>query len=128
MSKPVQAIVEATVEGLGYELVDVELAGRGLLRVFIDVKAGAPSGQAGASAQPPAPTRIAVEDCERVSRQLTRVFEVEGVDYARLEVSSPGIDRPLFNVAQFAQCQGETAKVGLKLPQAHGPDRDRDGQ
>lgn len=116
MSKPVQAIVEATVQGLGYELVDVELAGRGLLRVFIDVDAGVPSGQAQASVQQPAPARVAVQDCERVSRQLTRVFEVEGVDYARLEVSSPGLDRPLKKPADFERFAGCEITLRLKQP------------
>lgn len=116
MSKPVQAIVESTVEQLGYELVDVELAGRGLLRVFIDVRADARSVQPEASAQADRPAGIALEDCERVSRQLTRVFEVEGVDYARLEVSSPGLDRPLKRPADFERFAGCAITLRLKQP------------
>lgn len=119
MSKPVQAVVEATVEGLGYELVDVELAGHGLLRVFIDVRADAQPPQpegAEASAQTTRPARIALEDCERVSRQLSRVFEVEAVDYARLEVSSPGLDRPLKKPADFERFAGCEITLRLKQP------------
>ena len=71
-------LVETTVNGLGYELVDLERSGRGMLRVFIDKPEG-----------------ISVDDCQVVSNQLTRLFLVENVDYDRLEVSSPGLDRPL---------------------------------
>ena len=73
-------IVEATVEGLGYEFVEVERLARGLVRVTIDTEA-----EGG----------ISLEDCERVSNQLTHVFTVEDVPYERLEVSSPGVERPL---------------------------------
>jgi ribosome maturation factor RimP len=70
------ALLEKTVGALGYELVDLELANRGrLMRIFID-KAGG----------------VDVEDCAAVSNQLTRLLVVEGVDYDRLEVSSPGLD------------------------------------
>ena len=67
-----------TLAGLGYELVDLESSRGGLLRVFID-----------------SPDGISVEDCARVSHRLTRLFAVENVEYERLEVSSPGLDRPL---------------------------------
>lgn len=125
MSKAVQAVIEETVEGLGYELVDMESAGRGLLRVFIDVKAG-PVGSASAqasdtlgvesSAAAPAAERVTLEDCERVSRQLTRVLEVEGIDYARLEVSSPGLDRPLKKPSDFERFAGCQIALRLKQP------------
>lgn len=91
----VTALIENTVAGLGYELVEVERSQRGrLLRVFIDLK------QAGVPPAPTAPKRaaramITVEDCEKVSRQLTYAMTVENIDYDRLEVSSPGLDRPL---------------------------------
>ena len=125
MSKPLQDVVAATVEGLGYELVELELAGRGLLRVFIDVRPGQgrPAGAADGdptSAQP-APggasaEGVSLEDCERVSRQLTRVFEVEGIDYARLEVSSPGLERPLKKPADFERFAGSQITLRLKQP------------
>ena len=89
----------ATLEGLGYELVDLESSRSGLLRVFID-----------------APRGITVEDCARVSNHLTRLFAVEGVDYERLEVSSPGLDRPLKRLADFERFAGREASVKLKLP------------
>jgi ribosome maturation factor RimP len=103
---PVQAVIERTVAGMGYDLVDVELAGRGLLRVLIDV----------------APDRaergefIRVEDCERVSHQLNHVLAVESVDYARLEVSSPGVDRPLKKAADFERFEGAEVVVRLRQP------------
>lgn len=96
----VTEFVETTVVGLGYELVDLEVSGKGLMRVFLDKPAG-----------------ITVEDCELVSRQLTRLFVVEGVDYARLEVSSPGLDRPLKKEADFHRFRGEKVQVKLRLPQ-----------
>ena len=89
----------ATLEGLGYELVDLESSRSGLLRVFID-----------------APRGITVEDCARVSNHLTRAFAVEGIDYERLEVSSPGLDRPLKRVEDFQRFAGRDASVKLKLP------------
>ena len=94
-------LVETTVNGLGYELVDVERAGRGLLRVFIDKPEG-----------------ISVEDCQVVSNQLTRLFMVENVDYDRLEVSSPGLDRPLKKEADFLRFAGEKAQLKLRMPLA----------
>src|SRR5574340_456799 len=92
----VAKLVETTVNGLGYELVDFERSGRGLLRVFIDKPEG-----------------IRVEDCEAVSHQLTRLFAVENVAYDRLEVSSPGLDRPLKKEADFVRFSRQ--KVQLKL-------------
>ncbi len=92
-------LVEVTVGGLGYELVDVERAGRGLLRVFIDKPEG-----------------IAVEDCQVVSNQLTRLFTVENIDYDRLEVSSPGLDRPLKKDSDFIRFKGQKAQVKLRMP------------
>jgi ribosome maturation factor RimP len=96
------ALVERSLAGLGYELVDLERAGRGLLRVTLD----RPLAQASAG--------IGIEDCERVSRHLTHLFAVEEVDYERLEVSSPGMDRPLRGARDFARFAGELAKVQLQ--------------
>jgi len=94
-------LVETTVNGLGYELVDFERSGRGLLRVFIDKPEG-----------------IRVEDCEAVSNQLTRLFLVENVDYDRLEVSSPGLDRPLKKEADFVRFAGQKVQLKLRMPLA----------
>ncbi len=101
-----QGLLERTVEGLGFELVHLELSNRGkMLRVFIDKSAV--GGKAAG---------IMVEDCVRVSNQLSRVLEVEGVDYDRLEVSSPGLDRPLKKEADFARFTGEQARLSLRVP------------
>lgn len=97
--------VERTVTGLGYDLVDTERAPGGLLRVYIDRVAGDPGGGF-----------VTVDDCERVTRQLQHVLEVDGVDYARLEVSSPGLDRPLKKAADYRRFLGEQVEVTLKMP------------
>jgi ribosome maturation factor RimP len=92
--------IERTIAGLGCELVDAEYSNHGRhIRVFIDKDSG-----------------ITVDDCARVSNQLTRVLAVEGADYDRLEVSSPGLDRPLKQVKDFQRFEGEKAKVRLRLP------------
>ncbi|MHB1200024.1 MAG: ribosome maturation factor RimP [Polaromonas sp.] len=98
-----QETIEQTVAGLGYELVDVERTGGGLLRVTIDMPYVAGLEQF-----------INAEDCEKVTRQLQFVLEVEGADYARLEVSSPGIDRPLRSEKDFERFVGELIDVTLK--------------
>ena len=104
-----QGLLETTVEGLGYELVGVELSNRGkMLRIFIDKPA---AGQQGAAAG-----GITVDDCARVSNQVTRVLEVEAIDYDRLEVSSPGLDRPLKKEADFARFAGEQARLSVRVP------------
>ncbi|MEO6423410.1 MAG: ribosome maturation factor RimP [Candidatus Nitrotoga sp.] len=97
----VARLVEATVAGLGYELVDFEVSGRGLMRVLLDQ-----------------PTGITVKDCEAVSHQLTRLFAVEGVDYGRLEVSSPGLDRPIKKEADFVRFCGKKVQLKLRIPLA----------
>lgn len=100
----VESIIERTVAGMGYELVSLEASPRGrLLRVFIDCTAEA--------ARP-----VNVEDCALVSNQLTRVFAVENLDYDRLEVSSPGLDRPLTRPAHFARFAGEEAQIRVRVP------------
>jgi ribosome maturation factor RimP len=101
------------VSGLGYDLIDVERAGRGLLRVTIDRFAGRVYGTPGA---PDAGEFITVEDCEVVTRQLQYVLEVEGLDYARLEVSSPGLDRPLRHDADYRRFTGQAVKITLREP------------
>ena len=96
----VAALVEQVVGGLGYELVDFEASPKSrLLRVFIDNEAG-----------------VTVDDCATVSNQLTRVFEVENVDYDRLEVSSPGLDRPLRKASDFERFAGEVIQLRTRMP------------
>ena len=94
-----QQILETTLPGMGYELVDVELTAQGILRVFIDKEGG-----------------ITVEDCATVSNHLSRVFMVEDVDYKHLEISSPGLDRPLKKAADFVRFTGSMGKLKTRLP------------
>ncbi|MEQ1804941.1 MAG: ribosome maturation factor RimP [Burkholderiaceae bacterium] len=109
-----QRAVQGTVTGLGYELVDAQRSAGGLLRVFIDKLGGiAVGGQA--EAETGEGQFITVEDCEKVTRQLQHVLEVEGCDYERLEVSSPGLDRPLKKQADFERFAGSQVEVTLKL-------------
>lgn len=100
--------VEDTVTGLGYELVDCERSAHGLLRVFIDRLPQGRYDQPGEF--------VTVEDCEKVTRQLQYTLEVAGADYARLEVSSPGLDRPLKTEAHLARFVGAEVEVTLKQP------------
>ena len=93
-------MLEPTLKGLGYELVDLEVSRNGgLIRVFIDRAGG-----------------VNVEDCAAVSNHLTRLFAVEDVDYGRLEVSSPGLDRPLAPAKDFRRFAGERAQVKMRVP------------
>ncbi|MGE0333238.1 MAG: ribosome maturation factor RimP [Ramlibacter sp.] len=101
-----QEIVEQTVTGLGYELVEIERSAGGLLRITIDLP-----WQAGVPEQ-----FVNVEDCEKVTRQLQFALEVEEIEYKRLEVSSPGIDRPLRREQDFERFAGEVIDVTLKAP------------
>ncbi len=116
-----QQTVEQTVAGLGYELIEIERSAGGLLRVTIDLpwigpKLAAVAGVGqGAAFEAPEPF-ITVEDCEKVTRQLLFALEVDGADYKRLEVSSPGIDRPLRNEQDFERFLGDVIDVTLKAP------------
>lgn len=93
-------LIETAVNGLGYELVDFETSPRArLLRVFIDKETG-----------------ISVDDCAAVSHHLTRLFAVENVDYDRLEISSPGLDRPLKKASDYARFAGEDVQLKLRVP------------
>jgi ribosome maturation factor RimP len=95
-----EKLLDTTLTGLGYELVDLDRSGRGrLLRIFIDKPGG-----------------ISVEDCARVSRHLTRVLAVENVSYDRLEVSSPGLDRMLKKEQDFVRFSGHKARVKVRVP------------
>jgi ribosome maturation factor RimP len=100
----IETKIEPAVKGLGFELVDVQASNGGrLLRVFIDKPGG-----------------ITVDDCATVSRQLTRVLPVEGIEFERLEVSSPGLDRPLRKQGDFARFAGQKAEVRMRTPDASG--------
>jgi ribosome maturation factor RimP len=101
-----EALVEATLGGLGYELVDLETPQRGrLLRIFMArIGSGAVGGD------------ITLSDCERVSKQLQNVLAVEGIDYERLEVSSPGLDRVLKKPRDFQRFAGAAVEARLRVP------------
>ena len=108
-------IVEQTVAGLGYDLVEVERSAGGLLRITIDLLWLQPvEGVLTGDAQ--SEQFITVEDCEKVTRQLLFALEVDGVEYTRLEVSSPGIDRPLRHEKDFERFVGQEIDVVLKAP------------
>lgn len=106
-------LIERTVTGMGYELVDIEQAARGLLRVYIDVPAEGAE-QVGS---------ITVDDCEKVSHQLSHMLTVENVNYERLEISSPGLDRPLKKLADYVRFAGQEATVKLRMPMAGAANR-----
>jgi ribosome maturation factor RimP len=106
-----QEIVEQTVSGLGYDLVEIERSAGGLLRITIDLPWTKPAGGEAAVDQ-----FINVEDCEKVNRQLLFALEVDGIEYKRLEVSSPGIDRPLRHAADFERFVGHVIDITLKAP------------
>ncbi|MDO4640452.1 MAG: ribosome maturation factor RimP [Neisseria sp.] len=95
----IQNILEKTLPGMGYELVDFELTAQGTLRIFIDKDGG-----------------ITVEDCATVSNHLSRVFMVEDIDYKNLEISSPGLDRLLKKADDFMRFTGQQTKVKTRLP------------
>jgi len=102
--------VAQTVTGLGYDLVDLERSAGGLLRVTIDLPWQVPEpGQVTAPEQ-----FVTVEDCEKVTRQLHYLLEVEGLEYRRLEVGSPGIDRPLRHERDFLRFVGHMVDITLK--------------
>ena len=95
--------LDKTVSGLGYELVDIEQSPRGrVLRLFID-KADKAGG-------------VDVEDCALVSNHVSRVLTVENVDYDRLEVSSPGMDRVIKKAADFERFSGLEVNLRLRMP------------
>ena len=108
-----QQFVEQVVTGLGYDLVEIERSAGGLLRITIDLPWVAPAADA------PAPLLdqfVTAEDCEKVTRQLQFALEVDGVEYKRLEVSSPGIDRPLRHEQDFVRFEGSVIDITLKAP------------
>ena len=107
-----QDTVAQTVTALGFDLVDLERSAGGLLRVTVDWPWQPP-----ADGQPRPPERfVTVEDCERITRQMQYALEVEGMDYRRLEVGSPGIDRPLRHENDFLRFEGQVIDITLKAP------------
>ncbi len=102
-----QDIVEQIVTGFGLALVDIERSAGGLLRITIDLPWNPQAAE---------PEMVTVEDCEKVTRQLQFSLEVEGIEYRRLEVSSPGIDRPLRKPEDFERFTGQVIDVTLKAP------------
>lgn len=105
-------IIEKTVAGMGYELVDFEQAAHGLLRVYIDF----PPEQADKG-------NITVDDCEKVSHQLSHMLTVENANYERLEISSPGLDRPLKKLADYGRFAGQEVVVKLRMPMTGAANR-----
>lgn len=109
-------LLSPTVQALGLELLGVEYLpspGGATLRLYIDI----PPGDAASDSE--TPRMVGIEDCEAVSREVSAQLDVEDPisgNYT-LEVSSPGVDRPLFTPTQFARFLGEQVKIGLKLPQ-----------
>jgi len=102
--KGLAGIVEPAVTGMGFELVDMQVANRGgLVRVFIDRPGG-----------------ITVDHCAEVSHHLTRLFAVEGIKYDRLEVSSPGLDRPLRKRSDFERFAGHKVDIRMRVADASG--------
>ncbi|KAB8196905.1 ribosome maturation factor RimP [Lysobacter maris] len=110
----ISALLAPTVASLGVELLGVEYLpapGGAVLRLYIDVPEAEAAGEDARA--------VGIEDCEAVSREVSAQLDVEDPisgNYT-LEVSSPGLDRPLFTPAQFSRFQGQAAKVVLKLPQ-----------
>ncbi|MGV8711375.1 MAG: ribosome maturation factor RimP [Nitrosomonas sp.] len=93
-------LLETTLDGMGYELVDVEqLSHNKLIRIFVDKDGG-----------------ITIDDCVAISNHLSKLLTVENIDYGRLEISSPGLDRPLRKIKDFLRFQGEIIKVKLRIP------------
>ena len=104
MASALEGILEPTLAGMGYELVDAQVSNRGrFLRIFMDKPGG-----------------ITLDDCAAVSRHLSHLLEVEGIDYDRLEVSSPGLDRPLRKAVDFARFAGQKVDVRMRLADAGG--------
>ena len=102
------SLIEPVIEGMGYEVVDIEFRPHptnGLLRIYIDKADG-----------------ILLEDCEQVSKQVSGVLDVEDPipGQFNLEVSSPGMDRPLRKKADFERFSGETVRIKLTVPTLEG--------
>lgn len=110
-----EQLLERTLGGLGYELADFNLSNHGnMLRVFIDKLNEHPDPGSGAATD--VANNVTLADCEAATRQLQRVLEVEGIQYDRMEVSSPGLDRKLRKPADFIRFAGQEAEVRLREP------------
>ncbi len=94
-----EAKLEATLAGLGYELTDYSFSAKsGLMRVFIDKPEG-----------------VTLDDCVLVSNHLSHWLAAENMDYERLEVSSPGMDRPLRKLADYQRYAGREVQLRLRV-------------
>lgn len=100
-------LIEPTVQAMGYELVDIEREGHGLLRILIDKPGHDPRVVDGG---------VTIDDCEQVSNQLSHLLSVENIAYERLEISSPGLDRPLRKLADYVRFSGFHINLKLRLP------------
>ncbi|MHB8847585.1 MAG: ribosome maturation factor RimP [Burkholderiales bacterium] len=99
MTLGLESLMATTLAGLGYELVDMSMSAKsGQLRVMIDKPEG-----------------ISLDDCTLVSNHLSNWLAVENIDYERLEVSSPGLDRPLKKMADYQRFTGEKAQIKLRV-------------
>jgi ribosome maturation factor RimP len=96
----INELLEQTIPGLGYELVDVEITPAKTVRIFIDKSGG-----------------VTIDDCESVSHHLSKLLLVEEIDYNRLEVSSPGVERPLKKISDYERFVGK--QVNIKLHELH---------
>lgn len=105
------SLIESTLNAMGYELVDVEHDAQGLLRVLLDK----PEAEDVQDVVSQVDSGITIDDCEKVSRQLSHMFAVEDVAYERLEVSSPGLDRPLRTLANYTRFAGREIQVKLRV-------------
>jgi len=93
-------LLDSILVGMGYELIEVEQSAPGkLLRIFVDKKDGG----------------ITIDDCVAISNHLNRLLTVEGIDYSRLEISSPGLDRPLKKESDFIRFAGKSIKIKLRI-------------
>jgi len=94
-------LLEQSLGQIGYELVDLEISGRGkLIRLFIDKPGG-----------------VNIDDCALVSEQVSNLLAVEhDVDYDRLEVSSPGLDRVLKKESDFTRFAGNKVQLKVRVP------------
>mgnify|MGYP001421528354 FL=1 len=101
MNVDLEALIEKNVSKLGYELVDFEIINRGeLLRIFIDQ-----------------PSSITIDDCVDVTNQLKHILTVEkDINFDRLEVSSPGMDRVIKKINDFDRFKGKKVKIKTRLP------------
>ncbi len=101
--RDLSALFEPVIESMGYELVGIEFiggGGHGTLRVYIDRDEG-----------------VSVDDCALISHQISAILDVEEpIQQAYdLEISSPGIDRPLFKIEDYERFAGHTAKIKLAV-------------